>query len=296
MDPPQHGQAGRCGDRLNEQTPEFVVVGHVCQDLLPDGSLSLGGSVSYAATTALRLGYRVGIVTSARPSIDLAQALPNVQVVCTQAERTTLFENTYRAGQRTQILHQRASSLACDDIPPAWRQARMVYLGSIDQEIDESVFYCFSPSALVGLMPQGFFRCWDEEGRVRFTEWQPSLSLLQHINLVVISELDVPDPHRRAAEWVHVVDIVVVTQAERGATVYQADDVCHYRPRPAQPVDPTGAGDVFAAAFLIRWDETRDPAQAAAFANAVASFSVEGPGISGIPWRSRIEGWMEAAG
>lgn len=280
---------------MSEQLPEFVVVGHVCQDLLPDGGLSLGGSVSYAATTALRLGYRVGVVTSAGPDMELGEALPETQIVYRRAERTTLFENIYHNGQRTQILHQRASVLTCDDIPPDWRPAPMVYLGSIDQEIDEGIFHCFAPESLIGVMPQGLFRRWDERGRVYFAEWNPHPSVLRRINLLVISELDVPDPLRRAAEWARLVDIVVVTHAERGATVYQADQVCHYPPRSAQQVDPTGAGDVFAAAFLIRMAETRDAAEAAAFANVVASFSVEGPGVAGIPWRSRVEGYLRAA-
>jgi hypothetical protein len=211
---------------LSEGLPEFVVVGHVCQDLLPDGRLSLGGSVSYAATTALRLGYRVGIVTSAGPDLELGQALPDVEIVYRRAERTTLFENIYHNGQRTQILHQRAHVLTCEDIPPDWRPAPMVYVGSIDQEIDEGIFQCFSAGSLIGVMPQGMFRRWDEAGRVYFAEWNPRPKVLQRINLLVISELDVPDPCRRAAEWARMADIVVVTHAERGATVYPAPGMC----------------------------------------------------------------------
>jgi len=280
---------------LNAQSPEFVVVGHVCQDLLPDGRLGLGGSVSYAATTAQRLGYRVGVVTSAGPDLDLAQALPDTQVVCRPADATTLFENIYHDGQRTQILHQRASVLTCQDIPPEWRQAPMVYLGSIDQEIEESVFHCFAPDSLIGVMPQGFFRRWDERGQVGFIDWDPPTSLLERINLLVMSELDVPDPGRRAAEWARSADIVVVTHAERGATAYCAGEVCHFPPRPAHQVDPTGAGDVFSAAFLIRLAETGDARQAAGFANVVASFSVEEMGIAGIPWRRCVEDYILSA-
>jgi 1D-myo-inositol 3-kinase len=281
---------------LNEQIPEFVVVGHVCQDLLPDGHLSLGGSVSYAATTAQRLGYRVGVVTSAGPDLDLAQALPGIQIVCRGADETTRFENIYHDGRRTQILHRRASTLTCQDIPLGWRQAPIVYLGSIDQEIEESVFHCFADDSLIGVMPQGFFRRWDQEGSVHFADWNPPPSVLRRINLLVISELDVPEPGLRAAEWARFVEIAVVTHAERGATVYHAGDICHYPPRPAEQVDPTGAGDVFSAAFLVRLTETRDPCHAAAFANVVASFSVEGPGIEGIPSRRRVEDYMRRAG
>jgi 1D-myo-inositol 3-kinase len=281
---------------LNErQPPDFVVVGHVCQDLLPDGGLSLGGSVSYATTTAYRMGYRVGVVTSAGPDLDVAEALPGAEIVCHPAAATTLFENIYLNGGRKQFLHRRAEVITGDEIPPEWRRAPMAYLGSIDQEIDDSVFHCFVDHVLIGVMPQGFFRRWDEQGQVHFVEWQPVEAVLRRIKLLVISELDVPDPGQLVRDWGQLIDIIAVTHAERGATVYQRGESCYYPARPTQQVDPTGAGDVFAAAFLIRFSETGDPCQAAAFANAVASFSIEQPGVAGIPRRQQVEAYLNAA-
>ena len=64
-------------------------------------------------------------------------------------------------------------------------------------------------------------------------------------------------------------------------------------PRPAVEVDPTGAGDVFATAFLVRYAETSDPQVAARFANVVASMSVEAPGQAGIPLRATVEAWLQ---
>ncbi|HSJ54466.1 MAG TPA: PfkB family carbohydrate kinase [Anaerolineae bacterium] len=277
---------------MSDSAPDFVVVGHICQDLLPTGGLSLGGSVSYAATTALQMGYRVGIVTSAGPEMDLQAALPGAEILCDRAAETTLFENIYHNGQRTQILHRQANLLTCRHIPSAWRRAPMAYVGSIDQEIDDSVFHCFKPGVKTGVMPQGFFRKWDEHGHVYFTEWTPADSVLRCINLLVLSELDVPGPLELARSWAEYIEIVVVTHAERGATVFQAGQSRHYPARPARQVDPTGAGDVFAAAFLIRLTETGDAGQAADFANTVASFSVEGPGVSGIPERERVKEYL----
>jgi sugar/nucleoside kinase (ribokinase family) len=274
---------------------DFVVVGHVCQDLLPDGSLGLGGSVSYAATTACRLGCRVGVVTSTGPDLDLRRALPGIEIVSRPTAATTLFENIYFDGKRKQILHRRADVITCDQIPLIWRSAPMVYLGSIDQEIDPDVFHCFADEALIGVMPQGFFRGWDQQGRVFYTEWNPPEAILRRMNLLVISELDVPDPVRLATDWGRFIETIVVTRAERGATTYHRGEPHHDPARPAQQVDPTGAGDVFAAAFLIRLAETGDPSLAAPFANAVASFSVEGPGMTGIPQRAQVEAYMQAA-
>jgi 1D-myo-inositol 3-kinase len=278
------------------ECPDFVAVGHVCQDILPDGSLGLGGSVSYAATTAHRLGYRVGAVTSTGPDLDATKVLPGVEIVCRRSVATTVFENIYFDGRRRQILHERADVITCEQIPHAWRRAPMVYVGSIDQEIDPSVFRCFADEAIICVMPQGFFRRWDEQGQVFFTEWTPAEAILRCINVLVISELDVPDPVRLACDWGRFIDTIVVTRAERGASVYHAGEPRHYPARPTQQVDPTGAGDVFAAAFLIRLTETGDPRLAASFANAVASFSVEGPGMTAIPQRQQVEAYLKTAG
>lgn len=280
---------------MTKKAPEFVAVGHVCQDILPDGDLGIGGSVSYASTTAHRLGYRVGIVTSTGPNLDLAQVFPDMSIACHRSSATTVFENIYLEDGRKQILHQRADTITCERIPSDWRRSHLVYLGSIDKEIEPGVFSCFGPDVLVGVMPQGFFRRWDEKGRISFAEWNPPKEILQHINVLVISELDVPDPYGLVRDWGQYVDVVVITHAERGATVYHAGDPCHYPARTAQEIDPTGAGDVFTAAFLIRYAETGDPCQAAPFANAVASFSIEGPGITGIPHRPKVEAFLKEA-
>jgi 1D-myo-inositol 3-kinase len=281
---------------LNEHQPrDFIVVGHVCQDLMPDGSLNLGGSVSYATTTADRMGYRVGVVTSAGADLDVGHALPAAEVVCRPSAATTLFENIYLNGGRKQFVHERADTITCAEIPPLWRQAPMAYLGSIDQEIDESVFHCFADDVLIGVMPQGFFRKWDDRGEIYFAPWEPARDVLRRINVLVISELDVPDPDQLVRDWGRFVDIIAVTRADRGASVYRGGESCHFPARTAQQVDPTGAGDVFAAAFLIRFSETGDPCQAAAFANVVASFSIEQPGLAGIPLRSRVAAYMKTA-
>lgn len=280
---------------MNESLiPEFVIVGHITQDMLPDGGLSLGGTVSYAATTAHRLGYRVGVVTSTGPDLEVAQALPFARISCHQGSATTVFENIYLDGERKQILHSRAGVLHCKHVPQAWRRAPIVHLGPLDQEIDEAVFHCFDDRVLVGVTPQGFLRRWDEQGQVSFAKWTPPERILQRINVLILSELDVPDPAGLVREWGGLVDIIVVTRAERGATVHHSGESCDYPARPAHQIDPTGAGDVFAAAFLIRLIETGDPCQAARFANVVASFSIEGPGVTGIPTREQVLAYLNS--
>jgi 1D-myo-inositol 3-kinase len=272
--------------------PEFIIIGHITQDMLPDGGYSLGGTVSYAATTAQRMGYRVGVVTSTGPNLDVAKVLPFAQIACHQAAETTVFENIYVDGERKQILHHRAGNLHCEHVPWKWRNAPIAHLGPLDQEIDEGIFHCFDEQVLIGVTPQGFLRRWDNQGRISFVDWNPPESVLRRINVLVLSEQDVPDPDSLVRAWGQFIDVIVVTRAEKGATVFHDGEPCDYPARPAHQVDPTGAGDVFAAAFMIRLIETNDPCQAAQFANVVASFSIEGPGVSGIPMRYQVETYL----
>jgi len=83
--------------------------------------------------------------------------------------------------------------------------------------------------------------------------------------------------------------IVALTHGANGAELFLDSKLHHIPAYPAIERDPTGAGDVFAAALFVRYYETRDPIDAAYFAAVVAAASVEGLGISAIPDRSTIE-------
>ena len=87
--------------------------------------------------------------------------------------------------------------------------------------------------------------------------------------------------------------LLVITDGWHGATIYMGGASHRIAPRPTSEVDPTGAGDVFATSFLLRLAETGDPFVAARFANVAASISVEASGMDSVPYRARVEEWLE---
>ncbi len=94
------------------------------------------------------------------------------------------------------------------------------------------------------------------------------------------------------------VSLLVLTEYHDGSTVYRrlgdgSIEIIKIPPRRAIERDPTGAGDVFTTAFMIRLQETGDAVEAARFANVTASFSVEHPGVSGIPSRDQVFAYMQ---
>jgi sugar/nucleoside kinase (ribokinase family) len=54
-------------------------------------------------------------------------------------------------------------------------------------------------------------------------------------------------------------------------------------------VDATGAGDIFAASFLVRLRQSGDPIAAARFASCLASQSITRRGLDSIPTPSEID-------
>ena len=95
-------------------------------------------------------------------------------------------------------------------------------------------------------------------------------------------------------EWVQRVPIAVVTAGSLGALLYVNGDRYEVRPRRALEVDPTGAGDVFAATFLARYLYDADSWAAAEAATCAASLSVEGVGWSAVPNAADLEAALKA--
>lgn len=75
-------------------------------------------------------------------------------------------------------------------------------------------------------------------------------------------------------EWVKDThSIVVVTKAERGCTIYRNSKPQHFDAYPAEPVDPTGAGDTFAGAFIYGYLSGWSVERAARFANRLGALA-----------------------
>jgi sugar/nucleoside kinase (ribokinase family) len=265
-----------------------VAIGHVTQDLLPGGGYTIGGTATYASLTAQRLGLKVGVLTSVPTQMDLSGALRGINVHAIPSELATTFENTYQGQKRRQFVHGLASPLQPVHLPPAWRRAPIVLLCPLVGELGLDWLGVFLES-LVGVTPQGWMREWDDQGLVRQKVWSEAEHILANVEVLVFSEEDVARDATLIREYSRLARIAVVTRGPRGATVFWNGIPREFPAFRAREVDPTGAGDVFAAAFLVRLRETGDPYLAAPFANCAASFAIEGPGTTAIPTREQVE-------
>lgn len=261
--------------------PDFLAIGHITLDLGPRES-NLGGAAVYAGLTARNLGQQVGIVTSVGGDFQQWDIFQGIQIHHRLSPVTTTFRNFYQGGIRQQEIFARAKVIRSSWIPSGWQKSKIVLLCPVANEVDGKIIKMF-PNSLIGISPQGWFRTWDKKGRISYRPWKNYPEILPAGDVLIYSDEDLPYPQEAAREFGRFINIVIITQGTRGSTVYQGNQSYFIPPFPTVEVEPTGAGDVYAAAFLIKYYQTSKIIEAAQFASVVASFIVEKPGISGIP-------------
>jgi sugar/nucleoside kinase (ribokinase family) len=282
----------------NQQTaPDYLVIGHIAKDLTPDGRAVPGGTVYYAGLTAQRLGLQAAVATACSASDDhLLDELRDagVWVSAKLSPATTTFTNRYDArGTRTQILSAQASPISASDLPPAWRHSEIVHLGPIAQELTPEFLNQLSPK-LLGITPQGWIRSWDSEGRVSHAA-QPIPAALQALDanaLLVMSREDLGFDDRNVEAYAALAPITVVTAASEPATIFCTGGPHVVPAFETKALDPTGAGDVFAAALFVYYHETGDLVRAVRFGHAAAALAIRALGASGIAPRANLDEMM----
>jgi sugar/nucleoside kinase (ribokinase family) len=265
---------------------DYLVVGHVTEDLTPSGR-RLGGTAAFSALTARAFGLRVGIVTSVSARTSL-RALDGISLVNVPSSETTTFENIHTPAGRTQVLHGHAALISPESIPEIWRRSSIVHLGPVAQETPPESAGGFS-ATLLGLTPQGWMRTWDDKGRVSPCSWHADEAILELAGAVIISRNDVQGDDDVIDAMAHQTRVLAVTEDAAGVVLYWNGDRRRFRAPESNLVDDVGAGDIFAAAFFIRLFMTRDPWEAARFATLLAARSVTRQGLEGVPTNREIE-------
>ena len=273
-------------------SPDFLAIGPVTRDLTPNG-YSVGGAVTFGALTALRMGLRPAIVTSAGPNSDIDAIGPEIPVHVVHSAESTTFRNIYERRTRKQVLESVAAPITPPDVPQRWRSAPMVLLGPLAGEVSYELARYF-PKSLVVASIQGWLRQWDDQGRVTPKAWE-AREVMPHVDAAVVSIEDVEDC-RLIDLWAETTPVLIVTMGSDGARLHSGGRWHQIPPFAVREVDPTGAGDVFAAAYLVGMHETGDDLQSARFASCAASFCVEADGTGGIPTRAQVEDRLRAAG
>ena len=272
--------------RSSKPTPiDYLVIGHIAKDQFPEGD-AIGGTAAYAGRTAQAHGLSVGVLTSCAGDVNLSP-LNGMDIHNVSSTATTTFENHYTAQGREQFLRSRAEPIHAAAVPEKWQQTPLVHLGPIANEVNPELIGCFT-DAFIGMTPQGWLRRWNEDGKIHLLNWEIVRDILPLADAVVLSLEDLDNVPQTVPAVAENCRLLVVTDGPNGAWVHFKGQRRHFPAPRMVEVDPTGAGDIFAAAFFIHVQRHRDPWEAARLATELASKSVMRTGIESSPSREEV--------
>lgn len=269
-----------------QEPVDYLVIGHIACDLVPDGS-RMGGSAAYAALTARALGLRVGIVTAWDEELPLP-VFHNITSVRVPTKHNTTFRNVNTPAGRIQNIINLATSLSYEHIPISWHSSPIIHVAPIAQEINSSILDRLNSQNLY-LTPQGWLRKWKDDGLVTPCPIRDTEKILTKVRATIISIEDVGGDEIQIESMVQTSQVVVVTEGYAGARLYWNGDLRRFSAPKVDEIDATGAGDIFAAAFFSRFHATNDPWAAARFATNLSSYSVTREGLESIPTAEEIQ-------
>jgi len=297
------------------RTPDYLIIGHITADLMDSGEVVLGGTALYSAIPAARLGANVAILTRGAFGREIAgmkvpgleEFAGNIQIIVQDADVPTTFVNEYQATRRVQTIKHWAGPIDLRGLPPHWRNARVVHLGPVADEIDRRNVAGMT-TGFLGVTPQGWMRDWPRTrgGRVRDIPLRLPPELIGRIDCAIVSDEEIFQA-REVIERVAERRLSVVTRGPAGARIYYShkDDEGTRQPgaRQFQTLDIpgidvkveslTGAGDVFAAAFFLKAaDKTVSAKEAGRFANVIAALSLREMGVGTVPSLAEVEEYL----
>jgi hypothetical protein len=240
-----------------------LAVGAITRDRYGD-AIAIGGSSYYAARVFMGLGAAPFVVANDAPE--------------------PVFVNEYAEGaDRRQWIERGAAPILPDGLPAAWRDVDVMFLCPVLGEVPLAPWLGAVRARWTGMGLQGFLRApepavpGEVRRRVVPAAFEPEPALLARADAVFLSEEDLALAPAGLLDALRAsVRLVFLTRGEDGARIFTdagARDVGVYR---TAAVDPTGAGDSFAAACLLALASGADPVDAARLGAAAASIVVEG--------------------
>lgn len=174
------------------------------------------------------------------------------------------------------------------EVPEEIFSADIILLGPVLQEIDSSLVKTLAERGpLLFCDPQGFLR--DIKNHTITHMFPPSLKeVLPLFDIIKPNELEAyiltgKNPLQNPKDVMETLhsygpSVCIVTLAERGSLIYDGSELLRIPAFTTNAQDPTGAGDTYAAGFMVEYLHSKDLYQSGLFASCTASLWVEGIG------------------
>jgi sugar/nucleoside kinase (ribokinase family) len=254
--------------------PALAVVGNLSRDLVDGGPPRVGGAPFWAARALRVLGSRALVTVKCadehRPTLAPPLVALGMPVVWLDGSSTATFSFSYDGDRREMTVEALGDPWTPADLRRL--DARWVHVGALARS-DFPAATLAAIGGRVSLDGQGLVRP-ERTGPLELdADYDPEV--LRHVSVLKLAEEEartlLGEPDEDALRSLGVPE-VVVTLGSRGSLVLSNSKLERV---PAQPVsgkiDPTGAGDAFAAAYLVSRAGGHAPVAAARRATALVT-------------------------
>ncbi|MBM4415901.1 MAG: hypothetical protein FJ035_06600 [Chloroflexi bacterium] len=273
----------------------LLIVGAVTRDVFTNPAAAAteraGGAASFAARAAAALGVRAAILIVAAADADL-DALEGHDLHVVPADATLAFEHDRDAtgGRTLRLLARSQHVLTCDDLPAPWQEADVLLLAPLLADDVDVASFARLAAPQRALLAQGLQCRVATDGAVHTLDG-PAPALFAALAPPAGARTTVFLSAEETAGW-RAADRetvaarcarLVLTQGAAGARVCEGGTTYDVPPAPANAVDTTGAGDVFATALILGF--SAGDAAAERVATLLAAAAVERYGAAELPTR-----------
>lgn len=278
-------------------------MGNVTEDRVDDGTWVPGGPSLYSARMAAALGASVTLITCELASAggtpfdrSVLDGLDVIELPRLKSRPMPRYANEYDAtGDRTQYLVEQGDALPVGVVqssdPPRFTAPvdALIYAPAFHELLQPPA--AAIPARHTAVSLQGFLRDADRDLRVQHHK-APVDQVIDWVaiaDFLFLSEEDTANALLLARQLSRAGVTTFLTRGFQGALLFDRVGEHEFPAISATATDPTGAGDCFATAFVVRYAETGDVEQSIYFALAAGSLAVEGQGLAGVPARARVE-------
>lgn len=259
-------------------SPRVLIAGQITHDRY-DNDIVAGGCAFYGARTYHALGANVQLVTSVGEDFTCEAALADIPTSYTRGGRTTVFTNTYPAGG---VRVQRIETMAPRVPPPGRVDADLVHLAPVMQDIELDAWLDAADGHRIVFAIQGWIKDKGPNETVVQTPWLVEGKQLARASAVALGEEDLIGQGDLLDRLCRHVPVVAFTHGVRGCEVIERGRTTKVGIFKTTEIDPTGAGDTFAAGFFLGLAEGSTPVEAARLGAAASSVVVESRGGSSL--------------
>lgn len=242
-------------------------------DIDHDSSYKLGGTVSYSGKLSNALSCSCTILTSYSSAFKFEDDFHKIKLINQGSEKTTCFRNEYSSGIREQKLFSVADEIRLEGLSRICSEYDIIHIAPIIHELDLSIQQVIPEDSFCLVTPQGWLR--DISGEKVINKYI-DLRIFKN-RIIIISQDDIDLTLGESLEISEHCRLLIITRASKGASLFINGEVIHYDAIKVKEIDPTGAGDIFAAAFTIEYYRTGNADKAIKFAIELAGVSVSYP-------------------